>query len=308
MASITCRLRACFSLSSSFFHSQVAFFTQLRMSLMRCWHVNRNGGGHQKAPDSGTPSLSTFFSDSPDSPIDLGMTATIRDCGHDPSYLSKAGVNGSQQARQIQPVVASDMEVAPWLSEESPVINGETSTESVVNDRHPKAQRSPSFRPDTRASDSTDPTFYDDERRPSLASATTISSQNSTSTSRASHGRASKSKKFPGFFGEDSQESSRSSEANALAGHRDHSTASQTRKLRYNAVHTNNADGRPSSPPSSRPRSPLPSSDVTPWLFQDFKVSPRDFLCICTTQSMQVCPADRALSLNTAQVCTLYHL
>ncbi|KAL8743309.1 MAG: hypothetical protein Q9190_004322 [Brigantiaea leucoxantha] len=256
-----------------------------------------NGGGHQKAPDSGTPSLSTFFSDSPDSPIDLGMTATIRDCGHDPSYLSKAGVNGSQQARQIQPVVASDMEVAPWLSEESPVINGETSTESVVNDRHPKAQRSPSFRPDTRASDSTDPTFYDDERRPSLASATTISSQNSTSTSRASHGRASKSKKFPGFFGEDSQESSRSSEANALAGHRDHSTASQTRKLRYNAVHTNNADGRPSSPPSSRPRSPLPSSDVTPWLFQDFKRR-QQFSAGLLSQEVSIIPKLLTQSLN----------
>ncbi|KAL9044452.1 MAG: hypothetical protein Q9214_002410, partial [Letrouitia sp. 1 TL-2023] len=224
------------------------------------------------APDSGTSSLSTFFSESPDSPFDLGMAATIRDCGQDLSYSNHADEERPGKVKQTPSATESNNQIAPWLSANPPSANGGNAEKITSGDRHKKPQRSPSYRPDTGASDSIDPIFSDDKRRPSLASATTVSSQNSTTTaSRASYGRSTKHKKLPGFFGEDGNESSMSSEASIVTTHREHSASSQSRKLRHNSVQTNSTDGRPSSPSSSRPRSPLPSSDVTPWLFQDFK-------------------------------------
>ena len=223
--------------------------------------------------------MSTFFSESPDSPIGLDMTSTIRDCGRD------VGFSANSASRQAPSTVAPDAQIAPWLSPGPPDSRGISIDGKAFDEKHGKGQnQSPSARPDTRASDFADPMFYGNERRPSMASATTISSQNSTPISRASTNHH---RKIAGFFGDDGQDSSRSSDTSVMtSGQRDHSASSQSRKNRHNSVQTNGTDGRPTSPPSSRPRSPLPSSDVTPWLFQDFKVSPRDYVCDCTTQSI----------------------
>lgn len=140
---------------------------------------------------------------------------------------------------------------------------------NFFNDGPPKLQLSPSFRPDTSNSDSPDPMFRDNERRPSVASGTTESSQ--TSVSKASTNRGTPYKKVAGFFSDDGRQSSRSSDTSIPNTLQRELTASSSR---HGSIHTSRDDGRPpTSPTSSRPRTPLPSSDVTPWLFQDFKVS-----------------------------------
>lgn len=234
--------------------------------------------------------MSTFFSDSPDSPINLGMSTTIRDCGRDSGHPSRLDERG--------PAPAPDADIAPWLSSGPPPFNGGSENGSFFGDRPGKTQPFATARPGTQASDLVDPMFYNDERRPSMASATTVSSQNSTPVSRTSTGRGTHNRRLGAFFGDDAQDSARNSDTSILTTNRDHSISSQNRKARHNSVQTNNTDGRPGSPSSSRPRSPLPSSDVTPWLFQDFKVSARDGFCPCTTQSMHVCPTMYVLYLG----------
>ncbi|KAL8679863.1 MAG: hypothetical protein Q9186_003883 [Xanthomendoza sp. 1 TL-2023] len=223
--------------------------------------------------DTGTPSMATFFSDSPDSPMDLGMNNTIRDCGRDLGpFPNRPEERGPLASRQAPSAAAPDDEIAPWLTTAPSTFNGAAYNGSFFDDRLAKPQPPATSRPDTRASDSFDPMFYTDDRRPSMASATTVSSQNSASISRTSTNRGTQHRRLGAFFGDDGQDSGRSSDTSILPAPRDHSTSSQSRKARHNSVQTNNTDGgRPGSPSSSRPRSPLPSSDVTPWAFQDFK-------------------------------------
>lgn len=255
--------------------------------------VPRNGNLPQlPAPDTSTPSMATFFSDSPDSPMDLGMSSTIRDCGRDQGALPKRPEEPGQTAsRQAPSASAPDDEIAPWLSTAPSAFNGAVHNGSFFDDRPAKAHAPATTRPDTGAGDTFDPMFQSDDRRPSMASATTVSSQNSASISRTSTNRGTQHRRLGAFFGDDGQDSLRSSDTSILTAPRDHSTSSQSRKARHNSVQTNNTDGgRPGSPTSSRPRSPLPSSDVTPWLFQDFKVRARDVVCSRTTRVMHVCP------------------
>ncbi|KAL8771908.1 MAG: hypothetical protein Q9209_002846 [Squamulea sp. 1 TL-2023] len=233
-----------------------------------------NGTATRVPPaDSGTPSMSTFFSDSPDSPMDLGMSNTIRDCGRDQSALSKLPEErGPTASRPAPSASAPDDEIAPWLSTRPSTFNGAAHNGSFFDDRPANTQSPMTNRPGTRASESFDPMFYNDDRRPSMASATTVSSQNSAPISRTNTNLGMQHRRLGAFFGDDGHDSPRSSDTSLLTTGRDHSTSSQSRKARHNSVQTNNTDGgRTGSPSSSRPRSPLPSSDVTPWLFQDFK-------------------------------------
>ncbi|KAI6860606.1 adenylate cyclase protein [Hortaea werneckii] len=115
-----------------------------------------------------------------------------------------------------------------------------------------------------------------DDRRPSIASATTVSS----SGSKSSFGNKYK-KKLHGFFGEDPYNSGQqdngstsrhNSEASSMKGGILPSFAPGASRARNNSM--NDAMGRsgPPSPSSSRPRTPVapgPSSEVTPWVFQD---------------------------------------
>lgn len=135
-------------------------------------------------------------------------------------------------------------------------------------------QLSPLSRPANGRSGGTeyaDISYFDDDRRPSVASVATASSQGSqSSTSRAFH------KKLTGFFGDEYRDRTtvESQESNALgvAGPGRSSTESHQRN---NSVATNSTgDGRTASP-SSRPRTPMPSSEVAPWVYQDTEVSIR---------------------------------
>ena len=112
--------------------------------------------------------------------------------------------------------------------------------------------------------------FPTDDRRPSVASSTTVSS----SGSRSSIGRGFH-KKLQGFFGEEFPGDSRQNSDTSLTTPYGVETQS-TRGARNRTNSVNNTLGsslnsRPGSPISSRPRTPL--SEVTPWEFQDFKVS-----------------------------------
>ena len=209
------------------------------------------------------------------------MTGTIHDYRRDLACLDTTRGSIPSVARHVPPAVVPDAEIAPWAVHDGRTVSkGGVASDSFYDDGHSKFQISPSFRPDTGGtgtSGSPDRLSYGDERRPSIASATTISSQNSNSNSRASISKGTRRSKIAGFFGDDGngRASSRSSDTSILTtGQREHSTSSFSQRDRNNSVNAFNPDGRPLSPGNSRPRTPLPSSDVTPWLFQDFKVSP----------------------------------
>ena len=114
-----------------------------------------------------------------------------------------------------------------------------------------------------------------DDRRPSVASAMTVRSTGSRSSfSRGFH------KKLQNVFGEDFPGDGRQNSDSSLNGR---SQATETQSLhaprnRGNSLsNTFNSSGfhsRPTSPTSSRPRTPQPSSEVTPWEFQGPQVSP----------------------------------
>ena len=214
----------------------------------------------------------TFLSDSPD---DVLPTDAIKG-----TYLDyRQGNEKVEVAKGPIPSVskhppsseAPNADIAPWMDDGLPALSthGLTSSNSF-NDGSSKTQQSPSFRPDsgrTVDSESPDPMFLSNDRRPSLASATTVDSQ--TSLSKSSTNRGIPYKKVAGFFGDEGRQSARSSDTNIPSTLQREQTSSSLHGSRQ----ASRDDGRPISPGSSRPRTPLPSRDVVPWLFQDFKVS-----------------------------------
>ena len=224
------------------------------------------------------------------------MTGTIHDYRRDLACLDTNGGTVPSVSRHAPPTVVANADIAPWAVHDCrKVSTAGVASDGFYDDGHSKFQISPSFRPDTGGtgtSGSPDRLSYGDERRPSIASATTISSQNSNSNSnsnsRASISKGTRRSKIAGFFGDDGngRASSRSSDTSILTtGQREHSTSSFSQRDRNNSINAFNPDGRPLTPGNSRPRTPLPSSDVTPWLFQDFKVS-LNVCGSCVTQSL----------------------
>ncbi|KAJ4303722.1 hypothetical protein N0V90_002623 [Kalmusia sp. IMI 367209] len=116
--------------------------------------------------------------------------------------------------------------------------------------------------------------FPRDDRRPSMASATTVSSTGSKSS--ASRGPGGYHKRLQNVFGEDFPQDSRQNSDTSLPAPYMVAETPSSRGGRNRANSQNNTLGssfnsRPGSPVSSRPRTPLPSSEVTPWEYQDFK-------------------------------------
>ena len=250
----------------------------------------RNQKNDSSPHSADTPSMTTFFSSSPDvSPKEYAMTTTVHDCRRDLANLDTSQGSIPSFSKQPPSAVITSAEIAPWAVNEGRTLSrGGEASQSFFDDGQNKLQASPSFQSDTGGTSSPDRATYGDDRRPSIASATTISSQNSNSNSRASISKGPRRSKIAGFFGDDGngRESSRSSDTSILTtGQREHSTSSASQRDRNNSINAFNPDGRPLSPGNSRPRTPLPSSDVTPWLFQDFKVS-RIVCGFGVTQSM----------------------
>ncbi|KAF2478007.1 PP2C-domain-containing protein [Lindgomyces ingoldianus] len=163
--------------------------------------------------------------------------------------------------------------IPPWISATA---NGSVMPSSVFssffNDSNEDiAQLSPGFRPSSGKEDNMG--FPSDDRRPSVASATTVSSSGSKSSiSRGFH------KKLQGFFGEefpgDSRQNSDTSLTTPYGAEPQPTRVSRNRTNSVNNTLGSSMNSRPGSPASSRPRTPLPSSEVTPWEFQDYKEMP----------------------------------
>lgn len=115
--------------------------------------------------------------------------------------------------------------------------------------------------------------FDDPPRRPSVASVATASSQGSQSSAgRGFH------KKLQGFFGDEYRDRAWAPGPDGASvalplNHGNGGRTSSHSHYRNNSVATTStADGRTASP-HSRPRTPIPSSEVTPWVYQDSEVS-----------------------------------
>lgn len=139
---------------------------------------------------------------------------------------------------------------------------------SFFNDSSEDVSLSPGFRPSS--SQYGDGQYAGEDRRPSVASATTVSSTGSkSSVGRNFH------KKLQGFFGEDfpGMDSRQNSDLSLPPDARVPSDQHSLREARKRNNSVNDARSRPGSPASfSRPRTPMASSEVTPWEFQDTKV------------------------------------
>lgn len=176
--------------------------------------------------------------------------------------------------------LGSPNQIAPWMSSNGTVTSPASAFgTSFYNDSSDNlsqgSQLSPGFRPgtgltgNTNASDSPADIYFGDERRPSVASVTTASSQGS----KSSVSRQGIHKKLQTFFGEDFP--GRDGSDTSLPSHgkdaRSHSFARSHRERNHSSA--TDRTQRDASPGSSRPRTPIPSSDVVPFLYQDSQVS-----------------------------------
>lgn len=134
------------------------------------------------------------------------------------------------------------------------------------------SQLSPGFtRPGTGGREDSMGFPLKDDRRPSVASATTVSSTGS----KSSVNRGGFHKRLQNVFGEDFPADGRQNSETSLNNpYVTDSQSTRTQRNRGNSL--NNTIGsshhsRPASPTSSRPRTPQPSSEVTPWDFQEPK-------------------------------------
>ncbi|KAI9803847.1 MAG: hypothetical protein M1825_001727 [Sarcosagium campestre] len=229
----------------------------------------------QISPGSDGPvSASSFAAQPPTpnpSPRDVGQISGFKNYRRDLSVLDNSGGPLPSQRRNPSATLAP-MTSPGWTP-------GYAAGPSLANGRPGEyydhqvdspPQLSPTLPSGARHSvsnESPEHAYFDDERRPSAASAGTVSSQGShSSVSKTFH------KKLHGFFGEDfpGRRSPQTSDTNLSVyanGRRD--SFQSHRRERTDSVTTT---GRAASP-ASRPRTPVPSSDVTPWLFQDSEVS-----------------------------------
>lgn len=195
--------------------------------------------------------------------------ANIAPWDAEPSPMDQpSNYSGSVPAINRQPPSAS-----PWTG------NGDRSTpmptsvfgSTFYNDSSDNlGQISPGFAPSSGMS------FPEgDDRRPSVASATTVSSTGSKSSASGKF-----HKKLQGFFGDEytglkKQTSRQDSETSSVQGSNLPSIAPSVSNPR-NRNNSVNASGPP-SPSSSRPRSPAaPNNEVTPWEYQESQVRRTD--------------------------------
>lgn len=127
-------------------------------------------------------------------------------------------------------------------------------------------QLSPGFRPGSSQEDMS--AFPSEDRRPSIASATTVSSNNS----KSSVGRNFQ-KKLHGFFGDDfpgTENAKQEGTGTSTPSGSNNQITAQKARNRNNSTQNSALDvSRPISPASfSRPHTPH-TSEVTPWEFQD---------------------------------------
>ncbi|KAI1105509.1 PP2C-domain-containing protein [Jackrogersella minutella] len=177
----------------------------------------------------------------------------------------------------------SQQNVAPWMS-----VNGAAAASasptgfgtSFYNDSSDNVSTASQLSPALRlgnsrptqgsSTDSPDAAYFTDDRRPSAASVTTASSQGSKNS-----GSRGGLKKLQGFFGEDFPGRDSSDTSLPPPPQTTQSQGKEQRSYSFNRPRRGRNDSnatdhtREPSPSSSRPRTPVPSSDVVPFLYQE---------------------------------------
>jgi adenylate cyclase len=184
------------------------------------------------------------------------------------------------QIQNIPPTAGPMSQVAPWTAGNGSSTPGSGVPTSFYNDSSDNlsiaSQLSPGFRsttvrmgpPTSGSQESPDAAYFNDDRRPSLASITTASSQGSKGSVTRGGLR-----KLQGFFGEEfpGRDGSETSLPGTLGKERSqsysHSRPSRDRNYSNATDHT-----REASPSSSRPRTPVPAPEVVPFLYQEADV------------------------------------
>ena len=225
---------------------------------------------------SGLLNDKSFFSDAADDESPHGGRSGSRADHRGATPRSQpAKTNPPLLSSRVPPKAAASSDIAPWMSDESQSLDTHGFASSgLFGDGLFKSEAPFAPRPgtgQTADSDSPDMVSRGDDRRPSMTSATTVSSQNSWS--KASAQKSGHSKKIPPFLSDLGRTSSKTSEISIPSTLQ----REQTRSSHHNSINTSYTDDSPQSPGGSRPLTPLPSSEVTPWLFQDFKVSQASF-------------------------------
>ena len=225
---------------------------------------------------SGLLSGGTLYTDPPEG---VSPRGGIRGNGvadrQDQKYLGSNALGLAPAPLSISPRMkakpsGSNADIAPWLSD-GPEPNTQGFNQNMFGDASSKP---PSIRPGTGRSgntESSDPLSRGDDRHPSMNSTTTAGSGSSWSKANR---RDTGANKYAPFIGDDGQKSSKSSEVSLpITLQRETTNSSQ-----HSSQSNRQDSGGMHSPTSSRPRTPfeIPSSDVTPWLFQDFKVRKAD--------------------------------
>lgn len=137
-------------------------------------------------------------------------------------------------------------------------------TNSLSLSRHHSAQTPAS----ASNNESPDAAFFNDDRRPSVASiATTASSQGSKASDRRGGGF----RKLQGFFGEEFPGRDASDASLSTTGKETRSHSYSHSRPHRDRNHSNATD-RDASPTSSRPRTPVPAPEVVPFLYQEADV------------------------------------
>ncbi|KAL4810890.1 hypothetical protein BDV18DRAFT_128183 [Aspergillus unguis] len=140
---------------------------------------------------------------------------------------------------------------------------------------HEASPATASFRPGNGRTFGNEPSEFDyngDHRRPSVASATTISSQGSKSSASGLF-----RKKLQGFFGDDPNAGEQRHENDGHPGAKPSSLDQFKARQRADSEGSRRGRDGPQdeSQQHTRPRTPLPSSDITPWEYQRFNDIPQ---------------------------------
>ncbi|KAK7712907.1 hypothetical protein SLS57_007651 [Botryosphaeria dothidea] len=216
---------------------------------------NEISPGTATSPEFKTPDFSNHKGPGL-APWERRRAADFSNYRKDLAVLEQAG-NGVPSISRVPPTASAS--TPPWAkSNGSGDMQNSIFSGSFYNDSNEDVtQLSPGFRPGTGQTE--DGGYQGEDRRPSVASATTVSSSGSKSSiSRGFH------KKLQGFFGE---------EFNGIDSRQNSQTSLPERQRNRNNsmhnTHRSSIGSRPGSPASSRPRTPLPSSEVTPWEYQE---------------------------------------
>ncbi|WEW58054.1 adenylate cyclase [Emydomyces testavorans] len=209
-----------------------------------------------------------YLSRSPDvSPKDTRSPFGFRNHRKALALLGAPDLPTTKMPRNNNPSSANNLPYPPALNAvpASPVSPPPTSANqgTFFHDSSEFDETSPSLRPTTAhsvVSNSPELEYADERRRPSIASIATASSGGSRSTNSTRF-----HKRLQGFFGEEYQD----------GASMERSTSNQTPSLarsreRHNSFNSANTLERRPSPNLSAPLTPLPSSEVTPWEFQNF--------------------------------------